>query len=624
MTKTKEEIKNDGVNHHILNIVTPPGLDFTDTTANIGENYGKIYCISRYPIDGVDYGWLSPLCNMEGTATTVEFQPTDSSILTDSLDKHIDELKTKKDLAKKESERLIIDKQISDTRDMMNRIAVNQETVGFVNIMLHIQDTDKRALEDRIKRVSGRVHAEGCTLQLLRYKQKMALESMAPYGRPNELVSNMGARCMPITTFYGGFPMANSGINDNGGYYLAKTIAGKLVILNMWLRNKDRVNSNWFISGVPGVGKSTALKDIFVCELAFGTIIVLFDPEREYVELARNENIKGNVISGIGGNGGRINPLQIRKSPRITEEDLDPGENLQDFFTYDENYGVSDMALHIQNLRTFFQIYFGKEEYDAGIKAALEECLIELYNNFNITWDTDITTLENTDFPILSNLFELVEKKQKSKGLSDYKRNVYDRLRDLLYPIGKGADQFVWNGPTNINLRSNFNVIDCSYLLEVDEKVQKAQLFNLISWAWQQMSRDRTERFLLGIDEGYLYVDPDNIELMKFIRNISKRDRKYEAGLLFITHSVVDILGEEVKRYGQAILDNSCYKFIMGCDGKNLEETKQLFNLTEREVQLLTSKNRSEGVLFAGNVRVGIKIEVRESILKMIGTAGGR
>lgn len=623
MGNKKEDIKKDGVNQHILNIVTPPGIDFTDTHTNIGENYGKIYCISKYPVDGVDYGWLAPLCNLEGTATTVEFQPIDSSIMIDSMDKQIEELDTKLNLAKKESERMILNQQIKDIREMMDRVAVNQETVGFLNIMLHIQDTDKRTLEDRIKRVSGKVHAEGCSLQILRYKQKMALESISPYGRPNELVSNMGAYPAPITTFYGGFPMANSGINDKGGYYLGKTQAGKLVILNMWLRNKDRVNSNWFISGVPGVGKSTTIKNIIICELAFGTKIIILDAEREYLDLAKNPHIKGDIIGGTGGKYGRINPLQIRKSPRVTQEDLEPGEHLEDFFVYDEDNGISDMALHIQNLRVFFQLYFGKNEYDAGIKAALEQCLIELYNKFNITWDTDVSKLRNEDFPILSDLYDLVEKKNK-EDLSAYRKNVYDRLLDLLYPIAKGADQFIWNGYTNISVRADYTVIDCSYLLEVDEKVQKAQFFNLTSWGWQMMSEDRNQRFLFGIDEGYLYVDPDNVDLMKFIRNICKRDRKYEAGLIFITHSVVDVLDESVKRYGQALLDNSCYKFIMGCDGKNLEETKQLFNLTEREVQLLSSKNRAEGVLFAGNVRIGVTINVRDEFLKMFGSAGGR
>jgi len=82
------------------------------------------------------------------------------------------------------------------------------------------------------------------------------------------------------------------------------------------------------------------------------------------------------------------------------------------------------------------------------------------------------------------------------------------------------------------------------------------------------------------------------IDLLKFMRNISKRARKYEAGIMFITHSVVDVLDPEVKRLGQALIDNACYKFIMGCDGKNLEETKKLFNLSEKQENILSAKKR--------------------------------
>jgi len=138
------------------------------------------------------------------------------------------------------------------------------------------------------------------------------------------------------------------------------------------------------------------------------------------------------------------------------------------------------------------------------------------------------------------------------------------------------------------------------------------------------MSKNRREKVLFGVDEGYLFVDPEMVDLMKFLRNISKRDRKYECGLMFITHSVNDVLNEKVKLYGEALVDNSCYKLIMGCDGKNLEATTKLLKLTEQEENLLLAKNRGEGILFSGNVRVPIRVDVREKFLEMFGTAGGR
>lgn len=624
-TGSVELKETSDLNEHILNIITPSGIDYDSTHANIGENVGKIYCISRYPAENIKYGWLAALCQLEGTITSIEFRRTDADNLIDVYNKKIAQLKGDRTTAKVESDKQLIDKAIKDLEGLIQKIAVQKEPVGYVNIMLYIRHTDSRMLEDRIKRVSGAVAVAQCKLLNLKYKQLQAMKCMAPYGIPSQQVARMGERNMPISTFLGGFPMANAGINDPGGYWLGRTSrTNRVVILNQWIRSNDRVNSNWFISGLPGSGKSTAIKKIQTCEYSFGTKIITLDPEEEYVDLAAHPDINGDVIDCAGGSTGRINPLQVKYSPRITEDDLNDGENLNDYMVYDEEMGISDLALHIQNLRVFFKLYFGAESFDAGIKTALEECIIEVYRDFHITWDTEIAFLQPEDYPVIRDLYDKVEEKSKKPDLSQYKQSVYDRLKDLLYSIAYGADQFIWNGPTTINPQSDFIVLNCSKLLELDENVKRAQFFNLTSWAWHEMSKDRSQKVIFGIDEGYLFVDPDYPDLMKFVRNVSKRDRKYEAGLMFITHSAVDVLDPAVKRFGQAIIDNSCYRFIMGTDGKNLQETVDLFNLTEGEQTILASKSRGVGILFAGSVRLDMRLEVSNEMLEMFGKRGGR
>ena len=623
MAKKKTEHREEA-NQHILNIITPAGIDYDKNFANVGENVGKIFALTKYPTDGVSYGWLADLCNIEGTSTIIEYRTTEPSRLTSVFNKKINELKSDQELLKQESEKQQNEQAIKDLEEMIHRIAVRNEPVGYLNVMLHVQDVTISGLQNRIKRVNSIVAISGCNMRNLKYKQFQALQCISPYGRPNREVSNIGDRNMPISSFVGGFPMSNPGINDEDGYYIGKTKNNRLIILNQWMRNKDRINSNWFITGMPGVGKSSFLKSLFIREIAFGTKFIVFDPEKEYQDLARHPDVEGDIIDCAGGSTGRINPLQIRVSPRVTKEDIGEGEDERDYFEYDEEYGVSDLALHIQNLRTFFKLYFGADAFDSGIKTALEECLIEMYRKFGITWETDIGNLEPEDYPILTDLYETVEEMAKREGLSEYKRSVYDKLKDLLFSVAKGADQQMWNGPTTIQAKSKFVVLDMSKLLEVDENVKRAQFMNITMWAWQQMSYDRTEKVLLGVDEGYLFVEPEYPDLGRFLRNISKRDRKYEAGLLFITHSVVDLLDPAVKRLGQAIIDNACYKFIMGCDGKNLEETKKLFNLSEKEENILAAKNRGQGILYAGSVRIDAQIDIREEFMEMFGKAGGR
>ena len=623
MAKKETGNRAINVNENILNIVTPAGIDFGNTSANVGENVGKIYFISKYP-PNANYGWLADLCNLEGTATTIEYRYTTAERMQSVMNKKISELRVNSETVKDESERQKIKQAIDDMAEMINRVVVKGEPVGYFNIMVFIQAVNEKELTSRIKRVSSSIAVAECGIKILKYRQKEACISISPNGIPNtKNISNMGERNMPISTFAGGFPMANAGLNDKEGFYLGKTKNNRIVRMNQWMRNKDRVNSNWIFTGVPGVGKSTALKLILTKEYALGTKIIIFDPEKEYIDLATNENIQGEVIDCSGGEHSRINPLQIRQAPKVSHEDLYENEKIDDFFYYDEEHGSSDMALYIQQLRLFFSLYFGKDVFDLELKAILERTIIELYNRFNINWDTDISKLKNTEFPIMKDLYELVLEKSK-ECKDDYLRGIYRKLSLLLASIAVGADKFIWNGYTTLDSKADFIVLNVSNLLESDDNVKRAQFYNIIMWVWQQMSMNRSEKVMFALDEGYLFVDPDYPDLMKFIRNISKRDRKYESGLMFITHSVVDVLDPSVKRHGQAIIDNACYKFIMGTDGKNLEETQKLFNLSEREVAILASKNRGQGVFMAGGIRLDLKIDVCNEFLLMFGKGGGR
>ncbi len=623
-----QQIKNgqkEYVNQQLLNIITPSGIDFSNNFASIGEGVGKIYCINRYP-EEVDYGWLANLINMPGTAASVEYRYTSEDMLINAFNNRIIELDTLANSQKKETERQITLHHINDLKEMIKRIYVKKEPVGYFNIMLHIQDMRDETLNQRIRKINGLIRTEECNLRHLRMKQKGALEAMAPWGVPNPHVANVGERIMPMSTFIGGFPMAAAGLNDMDGYHIGKA-KDRVVLLNMWLRGNDRTNSNWYVQGIPGTGKSTFIKFLQLLEYALnGTVQIVWDAENEYRDMARHAWINGEIIDCASGKEGRVNPLQIRHTPRVSKDDLEPEENPEDYLLYEgDEMGFSDMALHIQNLRQFFSIYFGADNFkEPGIKKAFEEGLIETYRQFSITWDTDISTLKNEDFPIMSDFYEVVTKEAKNPKNSARKKENYERLSEMLYSIGEGADKFLWNGYTTLNPKSEYIVLDTSKLLDMDDNIRNAQFFNLKMWEWNRMSMDRKEKVLSWTDEGYLFADPEYPQMMKFIRNESKRGRKYEAGVGFITHALADVLDPAVKRFTQAVIDNSCYKFLLGCDGKNLQETTKLFNLTEKEVSILEGRSRGKGILFAGKVRLELQVDVPDKLLEIMGSAGGR
>ena len=91
-----------------------------------------------------------------------------------------------------------------------------------------------------------------------------------------------------------------------------------------------------------------------------------------------------------------------------------------------------------------------------------------------------------------------------------------------------------------------------------------------------------------------------------------------------ISHSVVDFLAPEIKMYGQALLDIPCFKVLMGSDGRNLTELKELYNLTDAEESLLEQKKRGSALLMVGSKRLKEDFEIPQYKFEYMGKAGGR
>ena len=75
------------------------------------------------------------------------------------------------------------------------------------------------------------------------------------------------------------------------------------------------------------------------------------------------------------------------------------------------------------------------------------------------------------------------------------------------------------NSQTSIKPHSKWICLDTHSLQNSSDKVIKTQYFNILTWAWEQMSIDRTERVLLVCDEAYLMIDNKVPQSLVFLRN---------------------------------------------------------------------------------------------------------
>ncbi|QQZ61164.1 hypothetical protein JI735_33105 [Paenibacillus sonchi] len=375
------------VNPSLLNAVTPMGLEFSRNGLVIGEQTAKMYGVIQYP-PKADVGWLSTLTNMPSTMVSIGFQPIDNSALISAISKSITQNRSMADSVKDPLTRQRADKAATDGENIMMQIDQNGETVGLMNVMVMPFAEDEKQFTRACRRVENTFSMMRCKIRNLAHLQKEGFRHLSPMYPAQDQIGDILNKIMPMSTFVGGFPFASSGFNDETGYYFAKDASGGLVIVDTWKRGGDRTNSNIVIMGVAGVGKSTAVKHVALSEYMKGTKIIFIDPESEYRELCQRLN--GDWINAGGGSNGRINPLQIRPAPRDEEDEQFP-------LYKDEGHGMSDMALHLKNLEIFFNLYI--PDLTMMQKAVLKQCLIELYNQFLITWTTDITKLSQQRLP---------------------------------------------------------------------------------------------------------------------------------------------------------------------------------------------------------------------------------
>ncbi|MDE6433698.1 MAG: DUF87 domain-containing protein [Lachnospiraceae bacterium] len=611
--KTKEEVK---VNNALLNMISPMGFRYYKNRMEIGENEASAYGITRFN-ENVDYAWLESLMNIPGTMAAITYDPLPEGEATDVINNNTIMLRRKLNETTDPKTQIKLEQSIKNSEKMLRDISTKSESVGAVTttIMSISQSHYIRKIDDRIK---GECSKGSHRFRRLAGLQKLCYQHMSPCYTKNKKICEVLEKPAPLRSIMGGFPFASAGFNDGSGYMFgalasSDNIANSNMILDPWKRNQERNNSHIVIMGMPGTGKSTKVKDIILMDYAMGTRLFIIDPEREYK--TECERLGGTWVNAGGGKG-KINPLQVRVLPPDPDED---GE-----YKDEDDDRLPDMAAYLMHLKAWFEMAC------PGITTSqlneLEKVLIKTYNRFGMQWSTDFTRFANTDYPIMSDLYEDLEKE-----LSDIKDKGSKRKEDLLEVKGfvenmvTGSLQFLWNGYTTIDLDSDMVVIDTHDLQNnAPDYIKGAQYYNILTWLWLEASKNRKERAMIIADEAYLMIDRKIPQALIFLRNGLKRGRKYEISFVLVSHSVVDFLDESIRMYGQAVLDSAAIKILMGCNGQNLKDTVTLYNLTEEEEATLELEKKGLALMFIGHMRMKVMFEIADYKWQYFGSAGGR
>ena len=440
-------------------------------------------------------------------------------------------------------------------------------------------------------------------------RQKEGFLSVAPSGQ--NMFKDEFERVLPVSSVANLFPFNYSGKTDEHGFYLGKDKYGSNIIVDFNKRSEDKTNSNIIVLGNSGQGKSYLLK-LMICNLLeSGMSVIVLDPESEYQEL--NHNLNGDYIDLTSGQH-IINVLQPKRwtDELLLEEQYDetvPGAFKQS----------NVLSQHISFLKDFFKSY--KDLTDAQVDT-IEIMVKKMYDQFNINDETDLSVLSSTDYPTLSDLYNLMD--HEFKNYDETQKHLYSEttLREIclaLFSICVGSESQYFNGHTNISHGSlvSFGV---KGLLSSNQNLRNALLFNVLSYMSNELL---TKGSTVGaLDEFYLFLT--NLTAVEYIRNFMKRVRKKDSAIIIASQNLEDFNLPKIKEYTKPLFSIPTHQFLFNAGSVDKKFYIDTLQLEESEFELIRYPQRGVCLYKCGNERYNLQVQAPEYKQILFGKAGGR
>ena len=155
------------------------------------------------------------------------------------------------------------------------------------------------------------------------------------------------------------------------------------------------------------------------------------------------------------------------------------------------------------------------------------------------------------------------------------------------------------NNQTNVEMS---NQLVAFSVRDLEDELRPIAIYTIINYIWNVVRSEMKKRILV-IDEAWWMMQHE--DSAKFIFALVKRCRKYYLGVTTITQDVNDFL---TSPYGQAIVTNSSLQILLKQSPAAIDLIQKTFMLTEGEKYLLLECGVGEGIFFAGNKHVAMKV----------------
>ena len=415
-------------------------------------------------------------------------------------------------------------------------------------------------------------------------------------------------RVLPASSVANLYPFNYSGKTDPRGFYIGKDRYGSNVLVDFDQRDADKTSANVLILGNSGQGKSFLMKLLLVNFLESGKTVITLDVEHEQQELCNNlDGCFADLMAGYY----KINVLE----PKSWGADADPS----DPDTPEAFRKKTRLAQHISFLKDFFRSY--KHFEDAHIDT-IEIMLGKLYARFGITEQTDFQRLKPTDYPILSDLYDLIAEEYHSYDSTNRQLYSQELLQEILlglHSMCKGSDSQFFNGHTNVTSH-RFLVFGVKGLITAAENVKNAMLFNILSYMTDQLLN--AGNTVAALDELYIWLS--NLTTITYIRNALKRVRKKESAIVMASQNLEDFDQEGVRELTRPLFSIPPHQFLFNPGSISPKAYMDMLQLEPAEFELIKYPHNGHCLYKCGNERYHLQVIAPEYKRTLFGEAGGR
>ena len=589
---------------NFLDMIAPSVIKFFTDYFICGNTFRCVWALREYPTSTSEQAILRYLGEKDGVTLRIYTRPVTAAeekrIIANAANKNRMQRSSTNDL----QQTVAAESNLQDVAQLAADMHRNREPLLHTAVFLEMISDNLDNLRILQTEVQTELVRSKLNVDRLMLRQQHGFMSVMPSGR--NMFREQFERVLPASSVANLYPFSFSGKTDENGFYLGRDKYGSNIIVDFDKRSNDKTNANALILGNSGQGKSYLLKLILTNLRESRKNIICLDPEMEYVDLTKN--LGGCFIDLMSGEY-IINVLEPKSWGDETADDDAPRAFKS----------KTKLSQHISFLRDFFRSY--KDFTDREIDT-IELLLIKLYDKFGISDDTEWSKLKATDYPILSDFYELVETEFKAFNPKEKSLYTAENLQNIclgLHSICKGAESKFFDGHTNIT-DGSFVTFGVKGLLQASKNIRNALLFNVLAYMSEQLlSRGNT---VASIDEFYLFLT--NLTAVEYIRNFMKRVRKKESSVILASQNIEDFLVENVRELTKPLFSIPTHIFLFYPGTIEKGTYMDTLQVEASEYGLIQFSQRGVCLYKCGNERYCLCVKAPDHKAALFGAAGGR